>query len=154
MNARGYMQTRSLEAGLAILMLAVGLQLWREGDTFAAPIYAAMRRYLAEDVGGLVLALTGTLRLIALVLNSHVVQTPLLRFVGCMTGVAFWLNFALVVQAGAEEARLANPVLVPICAALSALELFSAFRSAADANTLDSLGLQRRAFRRTHRTEI
>lgn len=150
-QARGYMQTRSLEAGLAFIMLAVGLQLLRPGDTFSAPPYTVLRTYVSEDHAGQIFVGVGLLRMIALFRNGRWHSSPLVRLAGCSIGTGFWFTLATALA----QAEYGVPALLPIIAgAVTGLEFYSGLRTGFDIDTLDSLGIRRLGLRRRNRARM
>lgn len=146
-TSRGYMQTRVLEVGLAIIMVIIGYTLIQPGDTFGQPAYSMLRTWINEDTGGWIFIITGVGRIISIIVNSHWTATPALRLGGCMIGGGFWLAAALALTAG-DYVNGATPLLPRLCAAIFLLEAYSGLRTGMDIVTLDSFGLQRLAYRR------
>lgn len=141
-SSPSYMQTRTLEMALATLMVCCGSLLLCPGDTFAAPIYALLKRWMSEEAGGGFLLLVGLLRWVALVINGRLRATPLARVAGCMIGAGFWLTFAVAMAAADRAPALGLPLFLAVSACFFTFEFYSGIRCGTDASALDSLGLR------------
>lgn len=154
-TAPGYMQTRSLEAGLGLMMLVSGGVFVLPGATLAHPVYEGLRAWMppwmSEEMGGTLLVVLAIVRWWALLVNSRIRSTPLFRLLGCMVGAAFWATAFSSVLAATPHLRAAPWILV-LTGALTMEEMYSGFRTGLDADALDSLGLRRWAAHRRRRT--
>lgn len=145
----GYMQTRSLEVGLATLMAVCGLVFLQPGVTTSYPLYTELRSWMhgwiTEEQGGALLIIVALLRYFALWRNSHLKASPIFRMAGCGIGAAFWLALATSI---ANSYQGPVPLLLAMTSAAAGKELYSAFRTGLDADVLDSFGYRRWAFYR------
>ena len=148
-TSRGYMQTRSLEAGVGLVMLISGVIFALPGQTMAGPAYATLRNwvpaFLTEEIGGTVLIVTAIARWLALYINSHHFSTPVVRFGACVIGAAFWMTAAVGFWFGDTPQ---TPWILGLTSALVLLEAYAGFRCGFDAEVLDSFGARTRAFSR------
>lgn len=148
-TSRGYMQTRSLEAGLGLVMLVSGVMFYLPGFIdLSQPAYAELRKlapgWLNQTNGGLILVLIALVRWAALVVNSHHHSTPLFRLLGCAIGCGFWCTVSIAFYRSLDIV----PWIAGITACFAFKEAYSGFRTGLDVDALDSLGLRTRAYKK------
>jgi hypothetical protein len=122
---------RLVEYLFATMMVTWGAWLvnpyWR---TFDNPVYTTLGMIADESIWGAFSMFVGTLRLGALVVNGRYCRTPLIRFVGSMFGVTWWMTLTYLFLSMKENNPPAGISFFPV---FTLFECFSCWRSMADA---------------------
>lgn len=114
----------------AAMMVAWGAYLFFPVHTFDAPQYAMLSAIADEKVWGAFSISIGGLRMLALYVNGAVRQTPLIRALGAVMGVIWWLVLSYLFIAAPAEHMPAGVVWYPI---FVVFEGISCIRTGADA---------------------
>lgn len=123
-----HFRVRSLEWGLGVILLNVGLVLIQPAPTFSNPAFSTMAQIVPEPVWGLGCLLVGTVRLLALWRNGAWVPSPWLRLATSVLSALFWLQVLL----GIVSASIL-PLGLAFFPAFIAADMYSVWRSAQDA---------------------
>jgi hypothetical protein len=125
----GYSQTRSVEWLLASLMVAWGVGLSVPGNTMDLPAYRLLGALAPEPVWAAWSLGIGGLRMVALYINGSWRRTPLIRTLGAMFGVIWWLVLAFCFASADISPMPAAVMWYPV---LIAFEGYSVARGARD----------------------
>lgn len=107
-NPTSMNKTRSTEWMLSCLLLVWGSSMLRPEAFFDLPVYTIMGSVMAESRWGMVAASVAVLRMVGLAINGWWRRTPVIRFVGALSGGLCWLAIGFLVLVGsyAFNARL------------------------------------------------
>ena len=81
---------RAPEWIMAIIQTGWGLNLLVPGGVFDRPFFKTLATLAPRATWGTVMFTVGLSRMVALYMNGAHRQTPLIRQIGCMTGMFFW----------------------------------------------------------------
>lgn len=126
-------QERATEWLSSFFLLAWAGALQGKGDTFSLPGYREFARNgLEEHQVALFLAVVGTARIIALIINGAWPRSPMVRLVGASLGMTIWMTIAaLLYQSSYVGLNIATPG-PPVYGILAIFELLSCYRATLD----------------------
>ncbi|UFW75219.1 hypothetical protein [Bradyrhizobium sp. WU425] len=123
--------TRTVEHMLAWMILVWSASVAVPGNMMRGPTYQYLLAIAGEGFWGWTGVGLGVLRLVALYINGNWRRTPVLRFVGAMSGLVWWLIlsalYGLAVQNGAPDFPMRYVLVVFIF-----FEAYSCYRCGQD----------------------
>lgn len=130
--------TRAVEYLLAWCITCWSATIFLFAGTMDGPSYLYIREVAAESVWGAFGIGFGVLRISALIINGAWRRTPLLRFVGAMSGFMWWITIGGLFYLGVKSGAQPFPMLgcYPV---LAFFEGYSCFRCGQDAKAMRSL---------------
>lgn len=136
-----YGQTRWTEVWLACIMVAIGITLLNDDDTFSLPSWRFIALYVSEGVAGTTSFLVGLVRLGVIWRNGRSPRgTPIIRIAGCAGGFLFFSALAI----GFFMTPGPITIGVGLFSVLAFAELHASGRAARDAFAYDSFRTRER----------
>lgn len=127
-------QSRALDWGCAVMILAWGIALLIPGNTLtSAPAYESILDRAPEWAWGALCIAVGLIRGVALIVNGRIYEgSPIIRAVAAAIGAMVWVQFLLAFLIISNQAGVIS-LGVPAALVMAGLDLFCAARAGSDA---------------------